>query len=78
MNNTTLHLIKEYITETLKDASGISLQSYDTIKNMMQENRDLALDLHDLIDQVECIDARCFLRNSKIEIEYDVDNSHEL
>ena len=78
MNNNTLHLIKEYITSTLKDASGISLQSHDIIKNLMQENRDLALDLHNLVEQVECIDARCYLKNWKIEIEYDADHGHEL
>lgn len=78
MNKNTLHLVVEYIKETLKDKSGISAESYEIVKNIMQEDRDLALDLHDLIETTESIDGRYFFSGDKLDSELYTKYEHQL
>ena len=55
MNQETVELVKQYITETLKDVNGISNSAYSLLGHMMKVDRNLASHLHDVYGQ--CIEA---------------------
>jgi hypothetical protein len=62
MNQETVELVKQYITETLKDVNGISNSAYTLLGYMMKTDRNLASHLHDVYDQCIETGSRHFIR----------------
>ena len=61
MNSETQELIKQYISETLKDVNGISSSSYEILKYLMKIDRNYASSLHDVYEQCFESGGRYFL-----------------
>lgn len=55
MNQESQELVKQYITETLKDIHGIPESAYSLLELMMKVDRNLASQLHEVY--VECVKA---------------------
>lgn len=55
MNTEAQELVKQYITETLKDINGIPKDAYDLLEYMMKVDRHLASQLHEVYGQ--CVEA---------------------
>lgn len=61
MNKETLDITKSYITSTLREPHGISEESYHSIINLLQVNREFALDLHSIVDKLIRFGDRYYL-----------------
>jgi hypothetical protein len=61
MNKTTVQLVKEYITKTLDEPNGISAESYRALTALMQEDREFAMEMHDVVDRIATSKERYFL-----------------
>jgi hypothetical protein len=61
MNQEAQELVKQYITETLKDEHGISIQVYSLMEMMMKVDRNLASQLHDIYSECIRVGNRYFI-----------------
>lgn len=55
MNKEAQELVKQYITETLQDTTGIPSSAFSLLELMMKVDRNLASQLHEVYGQ--CISA---------------------
>jgi hypothetical protein len=51
MNTEAQELVKQYITETLKDVNGVSSSAFKLLELMLKVDRQLASHLHDVYEQ---------------------------
>jgi hypothetical protein len=51
MNTEAQELVKQYITETLKDVHGVSSSAFKLLELMMKVDRHLAVQLHEVYEQ---------------------------
>lgn len=75
MNRTTVQLVKEYITKTLDEPNGISAEAYQALTALMQEDREFAMEMHDIVDRIATSKERYFLLE---EDEMPSDEAYEL
>lgn len=61
MNTEAQELVKQYITETLKDINGVSSSSFKLLELMMKVDRNLAIQLHDIHEQSISVGNRYFI-----------------
>lgn len=61
MNPITVKLVKEYITKTLDEPNGISAEAYQALSALMQEDREFAMEMHDIVDRIATSKERYFL-----------------
>ena len=61
MNKNTVQLVKEYITRTLDEPNGISAEAYQALTALMQEDREFALEMHDVVSRIDSGKDRYFL-----------------
>jgi hypothetical protein len=73
MNNTTVHLVKDYITKTLDEPNGISAEAWLAMGALMREDREFALEMHDVVDRIATSKGRYFLLEED-EVSADGDN----
>jgi hypothetical protein len=75
MNKATVQLVKEYITRTLDEPNGISAEAYQALTALMQEDREFAMEMHNVIDRIATSKERYFLLE---EDEMPSDEAYEL
>lgn len=75
MNKSTVQLVKEYITKTLDEPNGISAEAYQALTALMQEDREFAMEMHDVVDRIATSKERYFLLE---EDEMPPDEAYEL
>ncbi len=75
MNKNTVQLVKEYITKTLDEPNGISAEAYQALSALMQEDREFALEMHDVVSRIATSKERYFLLE---EDEMPSDEAYEL
>jgi len=75
MNKETIELIKGSVVDRLESNKGLGQDAYDLLVKLMCLNRDLAQDMHSLIETVVKKDNRYYF-----DTEYgtDVDHGYEL
>ena len=61
MNSTVTQLVKQYVTKTLDEPNGISADAYSILMHLMQEDRDFAMEMHDVVDKIASSKDRYFL-----------------
>lgn len=67
MNKETVDIVKKYVTSTLDDQNGISIDAYDALIALMQLNRDFAQEMHDVVNKIDSHGNRYFLLEENIE-----------
>ena len=75
MNKNTVQLVKEYIAKTLDEPNGISAEAYQALTALMQEDREFAMEMHDIVDRIATSKERYFLLE---EDEMPADEAYEL
>jgi hypothetical protein len=75
MNNTVIQLVKQYVTKTLDEPNGISTDAYNILMHLMQEDRDFAMEMHDVVDKIATSRDRYFLLE---DTELEVTDGYEL
>jgi hypothetical protein len=61
MNKNTIKLVKDYITKTLDEPNGISTEAYQALSSLMQEDREFAMEMHDIVALIATSKGRYFL-----------------
>lgn len=61
MNKNTVQLVKDYITKTLDEPNGISAEAYQALSALMQEDREFAMEMHDVVARIATSRDRYFL-----------------
>ncbi len=75
MNKNTVQLVKEYVIRTLDEPNGITAEAYQALTSLMQEDREFALEMHDVVDRIATGKDRFFLLE---ESETSFDQAYEL
>jgi hypothetical protein len=72
MNKETVELVKQYVVSTLDEPNGISEEAYRVLINLMQLERELAQEMHDIVDKIDSHNSRYFLlEDNEEELSYE-------
>lgn len=61
MNKSTMQLVKDYVVRTLDEPNGVSIEAYKALMALMREERDFAMEMHDVVSRVALSKERYFL-----------------
>jgi hypothetical protein len=67
MNKNTLSLFKNFTESVLSSPRGIDSKAYNYLINMMKEDKDISMELHDVIDKVNYSNNSFFINHDDLD-----------
>lgn len=61
MNKETVELVKQYVVATLDEPNGISEEAYKALIGLLQLDRELAQEMHEVVGNIDNHSGRYFL-----------------
>lgn len=72
MNKETVELIKQYIEQTLaSDSGGITSDAYRTLISLMQTSKEMAQELHEIVNSIALDDYGYYKLNQPEAVGYE-------